>query len=125
MQRILAAILAAAMGANGLAMLLAGAWWYGQVPGVTGTGPYNPHFVQDIGISYLVAAGGFAWFGLRPAAGYAAAVAGAAFLIAHALLHLTGSLGGHHPGTELMRDLAGVYLPPLLAAIAVIPSRRP
>lgn len=123
MRRFLAALLAVSMGANGAAMLAAGAWWYGAVPGVTTTGPYNPHFVQDIGIAFLVAAGGLGWFALRPAA-WPAAVAGAAFLIAHAGLHVTGSLTGHHAGAELMRDLPGVYLPALLSALAILPMRR-
>ena len=33
--RLIAAMLALTMGANGLAMLAAGHWWYGAVPGVT------------------------------------------------------------------------------------------
>ncbi len=123
MRRILAGLLALTMGANGVVMLLAGLWWYGRVPGVPSTGPYNPHFVQDIGIAFIVAAAGFAWFVARPAAGYAAAVAGGVFLIAHAALHLTGSLTGHHAGAELIRDFAGVYLPALLSAVVIIPRR--
>ena len=50
MQRSLAAILAVPTLLNGLAMLVAGPFWYGTVPGVTATGPFNPHFVQDIGV---------------------------------------------------------------------------
>jgi hypothetical protein len=36
-------------------MLFDGATWYASVPGVVETGPYNPHFVQDIGAAFLVA----------------------------------------------------------------------
>jgi hypothetical protein len=123
MRRLLAGLLALTMGGNGLAMLVAGPWWYGAVPGVTSTGPFNPHFVQDIGIAFLVAGAGFGWFAMRAAA-KPAAVAGAAFLTAHALLHLSGSLTGHHAGMELGRDFAGVYLPALIAAFVVLPETR-
>ncbi|HEY0437704.1 MAG TPA: hypothetical protein VGC92_13770, partial [Phenylobacterium sp.] len=52
--RSISAFLALVMAGNGLAMLFAGLWWYGVVPGVTATGPFNPHFVRDIGAAYLV-----------------------------------------------------------------------
>lgn len=35
--------------ANGLFMLVSPADWYFAVPGVTTTGPFNQHFVRDIG----------------------------------------------------------------------------
>ena len=55
MRRQLAAILAIPTVLNGLAMLVAGPLWYETVPGVPDTGPFNPHFVQDIGVAFLVA----------------------------------------------------------------------
>ena len=50
MRRSIAAILAIPTLLNGLAMLVAGPFWYANVPGATETGPFNPHFVQDIGV---------------------------------------------------------------------------
>ena len=55
MRRSIAAILAIPTLFNGLAMLLAGPRWYESVPGVTETGPFNPHFAQDTGAASLVA----------------------------------------------------------------------
>ena len=55
MRRLIAAIIAIPTLSNGLAMLFAGSAWYGSVLGVPETGPFNPHFVQDIGIAFLVA----------------------------------------------------------------------
>ncbi len=55
-KRILAAVLGLLSAANGLVMLAAGRRWYEQAPGVAETGPYNPHFVADIGVAYAVAA---------------------------------------------------------------------
>ncbi len=45
MKRALALVLALVMAGNSVAMLVAGPWWYGAVPGVPETGPFNPHFV--------------------------------------------------------------------------------
>ena len=55
MRRLIAAILAIPTLFNGLAMLAAGPHWYESVPGVTETGPFNPHFAQDTGAASLVA----------------------------------------------------------------------
>src|SRR5574338_900844 len=58
MKTWIAAILGAASTLNGVFMLMAGSRWYETIPGVTHTGPFNPHFVADIGAAYL--AGGLA-----------------------------------------------------------------
>jgi hypothetical protein len=120
MQRLIAAIIAIPTISNGLVMLLAGSVWYGSVPGVTETGPFNPHFVQDIGIAFLVAGlalGARAW---RPRY-WPAAVAGAGFLAAHALLHLFMIMGGHdHHATF---NLLAVVLPSAVALYSAFPSK--
>src|SRR5688572_21425144 len=41
------------LSANGLFMLVAPEPWYNLVPGVTDTGPFNQHFIRDIGIIQL------------------------------------------------------------------------
>ncbi|WP_374472581.1 hypothetical protein [Phenylobacterium sp.] len=115
MSRLIAGGLAAIFIANGLAMLLAGHWWYGAVPGAPQTGPYNPHFVRDIGAAYLVAAAGLAWFAWRPLEGWPAAAMAAAFLTLHACVHVYDATCGVTPWRDVVRDLAGVYLPALLA----------
>jgi len=35
---------------NGLFMLVVPSAWYHFVPGVTHTGPFNQHFIRDIGL---------------------------------------------------------------------------
>ena len=109
------------LGANGLAMMLAPATWYELIPGVTETGPFNTHFVRDIGAAYLVAAGGLLWFAID-VRGRAAALAGAAFLGLHALVHLGEAVAGHH-AAHLARDLPGVLLPAALCLWLAWPRR--
>jgi hypothetical protein len=119
----LAAILALAMGANGLAMLLAGRWWYGAVPGVTETGPFNPHFVKDIGAAYLVVGVALGWLAFRASpAARGAAIAAALFLGLHAAIHLAEAVPMGM--ADLARDLPGVFLPALLAAWIAVPYPR-
>ena len=55
MRRSIAAILAVFNVLNGLTMLFAGPTWWTSVPGASETGPFNPHFVQDVGAAFLVA----------------------------------------------------------------------
>ena len=45
--------------ANGIFMLVAPGDWYLAVPGVTDTGPFNQHFVRDIGLIFLLLGGAF------------------------------------------------------------------
>jgi hypothetical protein len=123
MKPIVAAVLASILGANAVAMLFAGLWWYGAVPGVTSTGPYNAHFVKDIGAAYLVVASALVWRVVRPTAAAGAMVAAAGFLVFHAAIHLVDELSGTNPLSEFIRDFAGVFLPAILAAWIAWPSR--
>ena len=117
MNRLLAVLVAALTAANGVVMLVAGPWWYGVVPGVTETGPFNPHFVKDIGAAYLVVGLGFAWLAARPASAVTrgAAIAAAAFLGFHALIHLAAAITDPDGLADLARDFAGVIAPALVA----------
>jgi hypothetical protein len=121
--RILAALLALVLGANGLFMLFGSLTWYGVVPGVTASGPFNPHFVRDIGAAYVTAAGGIAWFAWRPREGWPALVAAAAFLTMHAAIHVFDATCGPTPLKDTLRDLVAVHLTALIALVLAV--RKP
>ena len=123
MHRIIAAVLGVFLAANALAMLAASQGWYAAVPGVPATGPYNAHFIKDIGAAYLVVAGGLGWFAWRPAEGWAALVAGAAFLVLHALIHVHDAILSPTCGHDLLRDLPGVFAPAIIAAWIAFASK--
>ena len=120
MQRWIAAILAVVNTANGLVMLFASSLWWASVPGVPETGPFNPHFVQDVGAAFLVAGLGLGARAWR-AAYWPAALAGSGFLAAHALIHLImiGTGQDHHAA----EDLALVILPAALALYSAFPNQ--
>ena len=123
MSRILAAALGLLLGLNALAMLLASFRWYNAVPGVIATGPYNQHFVRDIGATYLVVAGGLAWFAAWPVQGWPALVAGASFLVLHSAIHVFDASCSADPVVNLIRDLPGVFAPALIAAAIAVFNR--
>jgi hypothetical protein len=120
MRRWISALLAVPTVVNGFLMLVAGPLWYASVPGASETGPYNPHFVQDIGAAFLIAGLALAVRAWRPRY-WPAAVAGAGFLAAHTLLHLMMMVTGHdhHAGS----DLIAVVLPSALALFSAFPNR--
>jgi hypothetical protein len=108
----------------GITMLFGPRSFYDLVPGVNETGPLNPHFVRDVGSAFLVAGGGLLWFA-RDMRARPAALAGAAFLALHALVHVWDGLAGRERPEHLAHDL------PLLLGIAALalwlawPRREP
>ena len=110
--------------AVGAMMLFDPRSFYDLVPGVNETGPFNPHFVRDVGSAFLVAGAGLLWFA-RDVRARPAALAGAAFLALHALVHVWDGLAGRERPEHLAHDL------PLLLGIAALalwlawPRREP
>ena len=56
---VLAVLFGAALEVNGVFMLASPESWYFAVPGVTSTGPFNQHFLRDIGLIFLFLGGAF------------------------------------------------------------------
>ncbi len=120
LRRIVAAILGAAGALNGAFMLIDGARWYESVAGVAHTGRFNPHFVADIGAAYLVASLALIARAWRPRY-WPAALAGAGFMVAHALIHVADI--SMHRSANPMVDVFLVIVPAALAAWAAQPSK--
>jgi hypothetical protein len=109
------------LAANGLFMLADPAQWYAIVPGVPETGPFNPHFVRDIGAIYVVTGGALAWFALDERA-VPAALSGALFLTLHALVHVADAIAGRLDTEHIVSDLVTVFAPALIALWLVLSS---
>lgn len=125
--RLACLLLGLFLAGNGLVMLAQPAAWYAAVPGVIETGPLNIHFVRDIGALYLAIGAGLGLAAVRPAAGGPYVAAGAAWLLAHAGVHVSETVVCGDPLPLLLRDLPGVYAPALLAAALAVAllKRRP
>lgn len=106
--------LAVILAVNGLAMLLLPATWFQLVPSVPPTGPFNPHFVRDVGLAYLMCGWALVWFARDPVRGAAAAIAAAVLQIAHAFLHLWDLLAGRSELSLFALDVVLVVIPATL-----------
>lgn len=115
--------LAVGLGANGLFMLFMPEAWYQAIPTVPATGPFNPHFVRDVGCAYLVSGGALAWLALGRAGGSAAALTAGLFLLLHALVHVWDAAAGRATLAHLAQDFLTVIVVPLLIIWLAWPRR--
>lgn len=106
--------------ANGGFMLVSPANWYFAVPGVTSTGPFNQHFLRDIGLIFVGLGAAFLLGAARPVYRTAAWGAAAIWLSGHALFHFWEVAVGICGPTALLRDFPAVTLPALLAVAITV-----
>lgn len=117
---VVAVLLGAFNLATGLYMLVAPAGWYLAVPGVIATGPFNQHFIRDIGLIYALAGIGVVIGVLRPLARSHLWGAAAAWQAGHALFHVWEVAVGICAPSALARDFAGVTLPAIIAILLTL-----
>ena len=107
---------------TGAMLLFAPRIFYDLVPGVSETGPFNPHFARDAGAAFLVAAAGLLWT-IRDRAAWPAGAAAAGFLALHGLIHVWDGLAGRESAEHLVVDLPLLLGTALLAIWVVWPVR--
>lgn len=110
----LATMLGLGSAANSLFMLISPANWYFAVPGVTTTGPFNQHFVRDIGLTFLLVAIALLIGVARPASRIPLWSAAAVWLAGHALFHFWEVAVGICGTGALLQDFPAVTLPAIL-----------
>ena len=110
----LAAVLGIGAAANGLFMLISPVEWHFAVPGVTTTGPFNQHFLRDIGLIFLLVAGAMLARVARPAMRVLLWSAAALWLAGHALFHFWEVAVGICGTGALAQDFPVVTLPAVL-----------
>lgn len=110
----LAVLIGTAAIANGAYMLVAPESWYFAVPGVTTTGPFNQHFVRDIGLIFLFLGGAFLLGAARPDLRIAFWGAASIWLTGHALFHFWEVAVGICAPSALARDFPAVTLPAII-----------
>jgi hypothetical protein len=109
-----AGLLGAALGANGAYMLLAPANWYLAMPGVTSTGPFNQHFVRDIGLIFVLIGLALCVGVVRRSERVVLWGAAGLWLTGHALFHIWEVAAGVCGSDALTRDFLAVTLPALI-----------
>ena len=110
----LAMVMGLAALANGVFMLVSPQDWYVAVPGVTTTGPFNQHFIRDIGIVFLFIGAGFLAGAFRPHLRLFAWGASTIWLSGHALFHFWEVAVGICSASAIARDFPAVTLPAIL-----------
>ncbi len=110
--------------AFGLFMLAQPQLWYRTVPTVVFTGPFNQHFVRDIGAAYLACGVLMGWALRDLRTRRLAVLAGALWMSLHALVHLYEVIAGICGAAIFMRDFPGVFGPPALALLGWSMVRR-
>lgn len=102
--------------ANALWMLAGPAAWYVGLPAaVPDFGPYNEHFVRDIGCAFALVAFALGWAAERPLYRVPLVSLAAFFLVVHALLHIFDTGRGFVSPDHWWIDFPGVYLPAALS----------
>lgn len=112
--------------ANGLFMLIRPLDWYQAVPNVPLTGPFNEHFVRDIGAAYLAAAAMLGWSVGDLRGRWLGLVTGALWLALHGGIHVYEVSVGICGTGVFLSDAPAVLGPPLmvLAALGLMLARR-
>jgi hypothetical protein len=110
----LAVLLGLALEANGVFMLAAPDAWYLAVPGVTATGPFNQHFLRDIGLIFLLMGAGFLAGAARPQWRILLWAAPTVWLSGHALFHFWEVAVGICTASVIPRDFPAVTLPAII-----------
>ncbi len=110
---------------NAIWMLAGPMHWYTDLPAaVPDTGPFNPHFVRDIGCAFLASGVSLVWAFFSQRFRLPLVSIAALFLFAHAILHaydtLRGALGHNH----WLLDLPGVYVPGILLPLIALRLAR-
>ncbi|WP_369059878.1 hypothetical protein ABOZ73_00600 [Caulobacter sp. 73W] len=123
-----AAVMGVGLGANGVFMLVAPLDWYFAIPGVTTTGPFNQHFLRDIGLIFLLVGGAYLTGVGMPRRRVILWGASSLWLAGHALFHFWEVAAGICGPSVLLRDFPAVTMPAviggLLTAWAVVRDRK-
>lgn len=117
---VIAVLLGLGLEANGLIMLVVPEPWYFTVPGVTETGPFNQHFVRDIGLVFLLLGAAMLIGAVRSHLRVVLWSAAAIWLWGHALFHLWEVAVGICAPSVIPRDFPAVTLPAIIALLLAV-----
>lgn len=117
---VAAVIVGVAAVLNGLFMLTSPGRWYVSVPGVTTTGPFNHHFIRDIGLIFLLIGTSFLVGAAKPQSRATLWAAATFWLCGHALFHFWEVAVGINGTSTLARDFPAVTLPAIIGVLVTL-----
>jgi hypothetical protein len=112
--------------ANGIWMLADPMGWYAAVPGVTASGPFNHHFICDIGFAFIACGAGMAAGFLPGLRNAVFAIAGSVWPALHGLFHIYGWIANGFPQAADVRisDVVAVVAVSSLGLVAALVNGR-
>lgn len=113
-------ILATLTALNAAAMVVVPETWYAATPGVSHTGPFNPHFVRDIGFTFAAMTAAYVIAATHRPQRRAVLIVAATWMGLHGGLHMIETLA--HPwetGPRLL-EIAFVILPGLVTILLAL-----
>jgi hypothetical protein len=121
--RVFYLLMAAVSLLNGTVMIVRPSHWFHEmIPGVPNTGPFNPHFVMDVGIAFVTCGVGFAWAAFHLARAREIHWGITLFISGHAVFHVVEILRGALPPEHWRHDLVGVFIPGAILLALCIPA---
>ena len=105
---------------NGIFMLVSPSNWYVAIPGVTTTGPFNQHFIRDIGLIFLFVGTSLLAGAARPAHRTILWLLPTLWLSCHAFFHFWEVAVGICGPSDLVRDFPAVTLPAIVCALLTL-----
>lgn len=111
--------------ANAGWMLGAPEHWFQNLPaGVPDTGPFNEHFVRDLGAVMVVMGLALVWAAARRAVRVTVLYIVSGFYVLHALLHVWDTARGFLGPEHWALDAGGVYIPMVLVLAVTFWAKR-
>ena len=111
--------------ANAAWMLGAPEHWFHNLPaGVPDTGPFNEHFVRDLGVVMAVMGLALVWAAAHRAVRVPVLYMVSGFYVLHALLHVWDTARGFLGPEHWALDAGGVYIPMVLVLAATFWAKR-
>ena len=120
----IALLLGVAMLGNGVFMTIAPESWYWMVPGVPDRGPFNQHFVRDIGFIYVLGGAVYIYGSVYTKHRLLLWLMPTAWLVCHAIFHVWEVIVGICGPEPLIEDFGGVTIPALLGLGLIYGSYR-
>jgi len=107
---------------NGLWMILAPENWFLYLPaGVPDTGPFNHHFVQDIGSAFTTIGVMFLLSAPRALERRGVVLAAGLFYLLHSIVHVADIHTGRLHAGHWLEDFPLVFLPTILLLVLALP----
>jgi hypothetical protein len=107
---------------TGVYILLMPETFYRLTPGLELMGPFNMHFIRDVGLTFLVSGGAMLWGALRR--NRVALICGAAWPFLHGIYHCVIWVHRGFPFDHIWAvDIAAVIIPGFLALFIAMRAR--